>query len=98
MRRSQIFIVSLSIVAGYILATALNRPSVGQPPLPTPVAQEGQVLRYQVTTAGGGSYPELFLTDTVTGRIWSRASNPDDNQGWHPYGSPASIHDSPVGK
>jgi hypothetical protein len=72
MRKSQILVACISIVAGYILATALNRPSVGQPPRAERVEQVAQVLRYQLMGSGDGTSHRLFLTDTVTGRVWSR--------------------------
>jgi hypothetical protein len=90
MRRSQILVVCLSIAVGYILATALNRPSVGQPPRPEPIAQEGQVWRYQVMGAGEGSFPTLILTDTITGRVWVRLTLPNARDDWRALGSPAS--------
>jgi hypothetical protein len=48
MSKSTILTVCLSISVGYIVATSLNRSSAGQPPLPKPVGQEGQVWRYQL--------------------------------------------------
>ena len=40
MRKSQMLVVGLAVVAGYVLAIALNRPTAGQPPaveaLPAP--------------------------------------------------------------
>ena len=90
MRKSQILVVCLSIIAGYIVATALNRPSVGQPPRPEPVAQEGQVWRYQLMGVGQEGFPTLVLTDTVTGRVWVRLSQPSARDVWHDLGSPAS--------
>jgi hypothetical protein len=90
MKRSQILVVCLSIATGYIVATALNRPSAGQPARPEPIAQEGQVWRYQVMGAGEGGYPNLVLTDTVTGRVWIRSSNPKVRDEWNELGSPAS--------
>jgi hypothetical protein len=89
MSRSQILVVCLSIVVGYILATALNRPTVGQPARPEPFAQEGQVWRYQLMGGGPGGYPSLILTDTVTGRVWIRESNPKISDEWHAFASPA---------
>jgi hypothetical protein len=91
MSKSTILTVCLSIAVGYIVATSLNRTSAGQPPLPEPVGQEGQVWRYQLMAAGDDSNPTLFLTDTGTGRVWRRWSSPRfDQDDWHPYGSPAA--------
>ncbi len=90
MRKSQIVVVCLSIVVGFILATALNRPSAGQPERPEPVGHEGQVWRYQVMGIGQEGYPTLILTDTVTGRVWVRLSQPNARDDWRALGSPAS--------
>jgi hypothetical protein len=91
MRKSRILAVCLALAAGYLLATALNRPSVGQPPVlePLPAPQPGAVWRYQVTVAREGNYPLLILTDMTTGHFWVRESNPQDNDGWQDFGSPA---------
>jgi hypothetical protein len=90
MRKSTILTVCLSITLGYVLATSLNRTTAGQPPLPEPVGQEGQVWRYQLMFAGEGHTPVLFVTDTVTGRVWSRGTHERASDEWHPYGSPAA--------
>jgi hypothetical protein len=80
-----ILIVFLAIAVGYIFATALNRNSVGQPPAPEAVAQEGQVWRYQLMQSGDSS--SVFLTDTVNGRVWCRGLRTDSE--WQALGSPA---------
>src|SRR5262249_40420551 len=92
MRKSPILTVGLALAAGYLLATVLNRPSVGQPPAlePLPPPQPGAVWRYQVTVAREGNYPLLILTDTTTGHVWVRESNPNDNEDWHDFGTPAA--------
>ncbi len=41
--------------------------------------------------AGEGFYPSIILTDTVTGRVWIRDSNPFVHGDWHALGSPASL-------
>jgi hypothetical protein len=91
MSTSTILTVCLSIAVGYILASALNRTSAGQPPPPEPVGQEGQVWRYQLLAAGVDSSPTMYLNDTVTGRVWWRSLNEHfDPSGWHACGSPTS--------
>jgi hypothetical protein len=90
MSKSTILTVFLSISVGYIVATSLNRSSAGQPPLPEPVGQERKVWRYQLLAAGE-SNTRVFLTDTVTGRVWWRPANERfDPSGWHACGSPAA--------
>jgi hypothetical protein len=92
MRKSPILAVCLALAAGYLLATALNRPSVGQPPalegLPAP--QPAAAWRYHVTVAREGNYPLLILTDTTTGHVWVRESNPHDSDNWHDFATPAA--------
>jgi hypothetical protein len=92
MRKTPILAVCLALVAGYLLANALNRPSAGQPPAiePLPAPQPAAVWRYQVTAAREGNYPLLILTDTTTGHCWVRESNPHDNDDWHDFGTPAA--------
>jgi hypothetical protein len=68
MSKSTIVIAFLSITAGYIFATSLNRSSVGQPPARQTVAQDGQVWRYQLMESSASNL--VFLTDTVSGRVW----------------------------
>ena len=77
MRKSPILAFCLALTAGDLLATVLNRPSVGQPPAmePLPPPQPGAAWRYQVTVAKEGNYPLLILTDTATGHCWVRESN-----------------------
>jgi hypothetical protein len=84
MRKSPILAFCLALAAGYLLATALNRPSVGQPPAlePLPAPQPAAVWRYQVTIAREGNYPLLILTDTTTGHVWVHESNPHDRCQW----------------
>jgi hypothetical protein len=92
MKKPQIFVVCLSLLLGYIAATALNRTSAGQPPAPVPVDQEGQqVWRYQLTAYGDGrgAHPTVLLTDTVTGRVWVRYPGGQNDQ-WQAFGSPDS--------
>jgi hypothetical protein len=98
MPKSQFLLACILIVAGYILATALNRPLVGQPPRPEPVGEESQVWRYQLMSVGEGATPRLFLTDTVTGRVWTRFTHTNDRTGWLAYGSPASSATAPADK
>ncbi len=90
MKKSQIFAVCLSLLVGYVAATSLNHTSAGQPPAPQPAGQEGQVGRYQLMSAGEGFYPSIILTDTMTGRVWIRDSNPNIPEHWRALGSPAS--------
>jgi hypothetical protein len=94
MSRSTILVVCLSIAVGYILANGFNRSSAGQPPEPVAGALEGRVCRYQFSHSADGRYPAMFLTDTVTGRVWSRGFNTDSQ--WHAFGSPAEGKQDPV--
>ena len=93
MSKSTILMVCLSIAVGYILAASLNRTSAGQPPPPEAVGREGQVWRYQLMGTGDGPKPTLFLTDTVTGRVWSRETHDRASDEWRAYGSPATRPD-----
>jgi hypothetical protein len=92
MRKSQVLVVGLSIVAGYVLAIAFNRPSAGQPPAleAMPAApQAAAVWRFHTTVInGGGSYPFLILTDTTNGHCWIRDSSPQDDDEWRDLGTP----------
>jgi hypothetical protein len=92
MRKSPILAVGLALATGYLLATAPNRPSAGQPPALDPLAapQPPAVWRYQVTIAREGNYPLLILSDTTTGHCWVCESNPHDNDDWHDFGTPAA--------
>jgi hypothetical protein len=91
MKTSQVIVVSLALVVGYIAATALSRPSFAQPLAPQPVGQEATVWRYQLVSVGEGGYPTVVLTDTATGRVWVRESAPRLGDHWHALGSPASL-------
>ena len=82
MSKSTILSVCLSIAVGYIVATVLNRSSVGQPPPPEPVGQEGQVWRYQLMQTDDNRPAGLYLTDTVTGKDWYRGINLDGTWQW----------------
>jgi hypothetical protein len=93
MRKSQVLVVGLAVVVGYILAIALNRPTAGQPSsleaLPAP--QPSAVWRFHTTVInGGGSYPLLILTDTTTGHCWFRDSSPQDDAEWRDLGTPGT--------
>ncbi len=91
MKKSQIVVVCISLVVGCIAATSLNHSSADQPPAIVPAGQEAPVWRYQLMSAGEGFYPSIILTDTVTGRVWIRDSNPNAGGDWHALGSPASL-------
>jgi hypothetical protein len=41
-----------------------------------------------VTVAREGNYLLLILTDTTTGHVWVRESNPHDSDDWHDFGTP----------
>ena len=60
MNRSMVIIVCLSITAGFILANALNRSSVGQPLAPAAAEREGRVWRYQLSQSSEGRLPAFF--------------------------------------
>ena len=89
MSKSTIPSVFLSIAVGFILATALNRSSAGQPPPPGPVGQDGQVWRYQLLQSSDNNYSGVYLTDTVTGKVWFHGMNRDG--AWFAFGSPAQV-------
>ncbi len=93
MRKSQVLVVGLALVAGYVLAIALNRPTAGQPPAvePLPAPQPAAVWRFHTTVInGGGSYPLLILTDTTDGHCWLRDSSPQDDDEWRDLGRPGA--------
>lgn len=91
MRKSQILVVGLALIAGYTAAISLNRPTVGQPPaleaLPSrPPAAEA---RFQTTVINnGGAYPLLILTDVTTGHCWMLESGPQEEEEWRDLGGP----------
>jgi hypothetical protein len=86
MKTSQVLVVCLSLLVGYIAATALNRPSSAHPPQQPP-NQETAVRRYQLTVPSHGELENFaFLTDTATGHCWRRFYT--GNQ-WEDWGSPA---------
>jgi hypothetical protein len=86
MKTPQIILVCLSLLAGYIAATALNRPSSAQHPAPQLASQEVVVGRYQLTVPiEGRCNGDAFLTDTATGHCWRRIGNGNT---WEDWGSP----------
>jgi hypothetical protein len=93
MRKSQVFVVTISLVAGYVLAIAFNRPTAGQPPAlealpPQPAAA---VWRFHTTVINnGGSYPVLIATDTTNGHCWILESGPQQDEEWRDLGTPGS--------
>ncbi len=88
MRKPQILTICLSILVGYLLASSLNRSSVGQPPPPQPASQEAAVWRYQLTAPiEGGFSSYVILTDTATGHCWMHGFR-DNNGQWDDLGSP----------
>jgi hypothetical protein len=93
MRKSQMLVVGLALVAGYVLPAFLNRPTAGQVPrleaLPAP--QPSAVWRFHRTVVNtGGAYPLLILTDTTTGHCWIRESSPQDDDQWRDLGTPGA--------
>lgn len=93
MRNAQVLVVGLSLLSGYALAMALNRPSVGQSPAidPLPDRPGPTVPRYLTTIVSSNqSYPLLILTDTATGHCWVRESGPQEEEEWRDLGAPAS--------
>jgi hypothetical protein len=87
MKTSQILVVCLSLIVGYIAATALNRPSSAQPPPPQPAGHEPAVWRYQLTAPSGGAFGGvIILTDTASGRCWVRSGFQGAN--WEDLGTP----------
>jgi hypothetical protein len=74
MRTSQLIVICTSLLAGYIAARDLDRPTSAQPPTPQSLGQELAVRRYQLTAPSGGGFGGvIILTDTATGRYWIRA-------------------------
>ncbi|MHB1560096.1 MAG: hypothetical protein ACYC61_21810 [Isosphaeraceae bacterium] len=93
MRNAQMLVVGLSLLSGYVLAMAVNRPIAGQSPsiAPLPDRPAPVVARYQTTIVSSNqSYPLLILTDTATGHCWVRESGPQDEDEWRDLGAPAS--------
>ena len=91
MRKPQMFVVGLALVAVYVLAAFLNRPTAGQPPAleALPLHEPAAVWRFHTTVVNtGGSYPLLILTDTTTGHCWIRESSPQDDDEWRDLGTP----------
>jgi hypothetical protein len=83
MKTSQIFVVCLSLLVGYIAATALNRPSSAQPQPPQPVGQEIVIGRFQLTVPiEGKSNGDAFLTDSATGHCWRHIGIGDRWEDW----------------
>jgi hypothetical protein len=74
MRTSQLIVIWVLLLVGYIATTALNRPSSAQPPAPQPVGHELAVWRCQLNAASGGAFSgAIILTDTATGWCWIRS-------------------------
>jgi hypothetical protein len=93
MRKSQVLVVTISLVAGYVLALAFNRPTVGQPPAleALPPQRADAVWRFHTTViSGGGSYPVLVVTDTTNGHCWILESGPQEEERWRDLGIPGS--------
>ena len=83
MKTPQIILVCLSLLAGYIAATALNRPSSAQHPAPQLASQEVVVGRYQLTVPiEGKSNGDAFLTDSATGHCWRHIGIGDRWEDW----------------
>jgi len=90
MKSSQILIVALSLLAGYIAAATLNRTSAGQPPVPPIAGQDIAVWRYQLTVPTQGNFDGYaILTDTATGHCWIRHSTWLEKGQWTDIGAPA---------
>jgi hypothetical protein len=69
MTRRQSFFAYAALLVGVITFTSsFVRPSAGQQPAPA----QGPVGRYQIAV-GGSSGSIVYVIDTVTGKIWSRA-------------------------
>src|SRR6516162_3155218 len=90
MKTSQILVACLALLAGYVAATALNRPSSAQAPaaVAQPVGQNTAVWRYQATVPDKGYYENyIIVTDTATGHCWAHDGN-DRLDHWQDLGSP----------
>jgi hypothetical protein len=88
MRTSQVLLVCLSLLVGYMAATALNRSSLAQPPAPQPSRHDVAAWRYQLTAPENGAFSNIILlTDTATGHCWMRANY--QGAKWEDFGSPA---------
>jgi hypothetical protein len=93
MRKSQILVIALSLMAGYVLAIALSRPTAGQPPAlePLPASRPAAWWRFHTTVLNnGGSYPILVVTDTTDGHCWLIESGPQEDEEWRDLGTPGS--------
>jgi hypothetical protein len=91
MRNSQFLTVGLALLAGYVLAMALNRPIAGQAPSldPLPTRPSGATWRFHMTVVNNGqAYPLLIVTDTTSGHCWVRESGPQEEEEWRDLGSP----------
>jgi hypothetical protein len=91
MRKSQVLVVGLAVLAGYAAGSALNRPTAGQAPaiVALPAPQPAAVWRFQTTVVNsGGSFPLLILTDTTTGHCWMLESGPQQKEEWRDLGTP----------
>ena len=89
MRRTQILVVGLAIVVGYILASVLNQPTAGQPSMPRPAPQEPAEGRYRVAVTGdNANASNVVVTDTVTGRCWLAHYVLGGQFSWLDLGSP----------
>ena len=93
MRKPQILAIALSLMAGYVLAIALNRPTAGQPPAleALPASQPAAAWRFHTTVMNnGGTYPVLIVTDTTNGHCWILESGPQEEEEWRDLGTPGS--------
>jgi hypothetical protein len=93
MRKSRFLVVAFSLLAGYVLAITLNRPTAGQAPAleALPASHPAAVWRFHTTVMNtGGSYPILILTDTTNGHCWILECGPQEEEGWRDLGTPGS--------